>query len=424
MAFPIHHLPVVQNWDCHVCGSCCKEYLVTVTPEEQQRIEAQGWDIDKDLDGRAPFRTTMGPPWSRRTVLNHRPDGSCVFLSEDGRFCRIHERFGYQTKPLACRLYPFVLVPAGDHWRVGLRYACPSAAMNKGRPLPEHTPALQEFAARLAQEVGLQPQPDGSMNPPPPLVGGQVVSWPDVYRIVEVLLRLLRNRRDPLERRWRKCLALAAQMRHARLKGIEGSRLQELLDLLVAAADQDTPADPMQVPAPSWVGRILFRQAAALFTRKDQGPNQGPARRSRLALLRAAWEFTRGTGPIPRMHRGLPETTFEQVEAPRGPVPADAEEILERYYTMKVGSLQFCIVSFRLPLWEGLEMLALTFPIILWVARMFQDRSRTEAILQALTVVDDHVGFNRVLRTLRQRTAFQILARRGELSRLIAWYSR
>src|SRR5262245_28014667 len=145
MGFPLRHLPVLQNWDCHVCGTCCKEYLVTVTDEERRRIEAQGWDKDPDFAG-LPLFAREGPPWARRYHLNHRPDGSCVFLRENGR-CRIHERFGYETKPLACRLFPFVLVPVADHWRVGLRFACPSAAASKGRPLSGHDPDLERFAA-------------------------------------------------------------------------------------------------------------------------------------------------------------------------------------------------------------------------------------------------------------------------------------
>jgi lysine-N-methylase len=182
----------------------------------------------------------------------------------------------------------------------------------------------------------------------------------------------------------------------------------------------------MTLPAPGWVGRLLFRQAVALFTRKDHGPNQGLAMgRGRGALLAAAWRFLRARGPVPRMHRAIPETTFEQVEMPRGPLPADAEEILERYYHLKVGSLQFCgATSFGFPLWAGFEALAVTYPVILWVARTYTDRPRAEAIMQALTIVDDHVGFNRVLSRLRQRLSFRILARTDELSRLIAWYSR
>ena len=92
---------------------------------------------------------------------------------------------------------------------------------------------------------------------------------------------------------------------------------------------------------------------------------------------------------------------------------------------MKVGSVQFCgPASFAMPFWEGFELLALTYPMVLWVSRMFRDGSREEAIQKALTIVDDHFGFNRVLATYRQRASFRILARQGELPRLIAWFSR
>jgi hypothetical protein len=77
-----------------------------------------------------------------------------------------------------------------------------------------------------------------------------------------------------------------------------------------------------------------------------------------------------------------------------------------------------------LPFWEGFEGLAVTLPVILWVSRAFAKLPPAEAVTRALSIVDDHFGFNRVLATLRQRLSFWILARRGELARLIAWYSR
>jgi lysine-N-methylase len=422
MALPIHHLPVVQNWDCHVCGTCCQEYRVSVTEEEKQRIEAQGWDREKDLGGREPFL----PHDKKRGlyILNHREDDSCVFLSEKGR-CRIHERFGYETKPLACRLFPFVLVPVADEWRVGMRFACPSAAGNKGRAISEYNTSLAEFASRLAEREGLTRRPDGSLTLPPRMERRPNVEWPDVLRLLDVLLGFLRNRGDPMDRRMRKCLALAEAMRPLKLHRLEGKQLRDLLDVLVGSAEQETPANPMQVARPTWVGRVLFRQAAALFTRKDHGPKRGLPGRGRVALFRAACRFTRGRGRVPRMHQHVPEVTFEEMEMPVGALPGEAEEILERYYTLKVGSLQFCgAASFGLPFWEGFESLALTLPIVLWLSRAFRDRPRHEAIVEALTIVDDHVGFNPVLATLRQRLSFRILARGGELARLIAWYSR
>src|SRR5262249_23996028 len=155
----------------------------------------------------------------------------------------------------------------------------------------------------------------------------------------------------------------------------------EFLGLIAMSLDADVPADPSAVPAPSWIGRILFRQAAAVFTRKDHGPSRGPVMRTRLGLLGAAWRFARGTGPVPRLHAWLPETTFEQLGAPTGPLSEEAEHVLERYYVLKVGSLQFCGPAyFGLPFWEGLEALALTLPVMLWVARMYGKQPGAEGI--------------------------------------------
>jgi len=422
MSRPIRTLPVVQNWDCHVTGTCCKEYRVTLSPDEVERLQKQNWSKE-ELGGLAPFKYT-GPFWRRVVQLNHREDGSCVFLSPEGR-CRIHEKHGYETKPLPCRLFPFVLVPVADHWRVGLRFACPSAAANKGRALPEHGPDLRRFADQLAQREHLSEASDGSLTPPPRFDNGDRLTWPDTLRVVDVLLSILATRKDGLERRMRKCLYLAEQLRRARLKDISGSRLTDLLELLRSDAEVSVPMAPPQLPPPNWVGRILFRQACALFTRKDHGPNRGLAARGRLALMRAAWQFARGSGAVPRLHARMPEADFNQAERPRGPLSRSADELLERYYTIKVGSLQFCgPASFGLPFWEGFELLAHTLPVILWVARLHPDGPTDENLTLALTIVDDHIGFNRVLASYRQRASFSILARSGQLSRLIAWYSR
>ena len=205
MGIPLLHLPVLQNWDCHATGGCCYEYRIALTDEEHLRIIDQNWDKAKDLSGYSPFRRRFWP--LQRRVLNYRADDACVFLSPEGR-CRIHERFGYDAKPLACRLYPFVLVPVADHWRLSLRFSCPSAAAGRGRPLAEHKALLDDLSTRLAQREHLA-EKEGGLIPPPPLVAGQRLDWPDLLSLVDTLLTMLRDRRDPLELRWRKCLNFA-----------------------------------------------------------------------------------------------------------------------------------------------------------------------------------------------------------------------
>jgi lysine-N-methylase len=419
MTLPVRHLPVLQNWDCQGCTNCCREYRVYLNDAERGRIAAQDWQNFPDL-ANVPSIVREGPAWAPRYRLNQRADGCCVFLSDQGR-CRIHERFGSDAKPLACRLYPFVLVPAGDHWRVGLRFSCPAAANNQGRPLTEHLGELRQFAAELERQEGAAEK----VLPPPALQGRQSVDWPDLLAFVTALLALLKDRHDRMERRWRKCLALASLCRQAKFDQVKGARLAEFLALVSGGLETEVAAVPESPPPPTWVGRVLFRQALAAHARKDVGPERGPATRSRLSLLRSAWRFARGRGAVPRLHGLLPETTFEHAEAPAGPLPEAAEQVLERYYLAKVGALQFCgSANFGMSFWQGLEALALTFPIILWLARAFGETPREEAVTRAIRIVDHPFGYSPLLGARRQRFSLGMLARRGELEKLVAWYSR
>jgi lysine-N-methylase len=421
MSSPVLALPVVQNWDCHGTGNCCREYRINVSAEEGRRIVSLGYDPARDLGGLPPIRRTG---WFRpRYFLSRHPGGGCVFLSPEGR-CRIHEKFGYEAKPLACRLFPFLLVPVADRWRVGVRFACPSAAANAGRPVAEHTAELTDLAGRLAAREGLQPGPDGSLRRPPPFDRKQELDWTTLIAIADRCLELLRDRRDAVELRWRKCLALVDLLRQSRLDIVPAGDRERMLTLLSAAV-ADTPRDPRQVPAPTALGRVVFRMIASLYTRKDYGPNRGLVARGRFALVAAVVRFARGTGPVPRMNALLPETTFERAEEPTGPLDEATEAVLERYWTTKVDSFQFCgPMSFGMPFREGFEALAVTVPLVLWVMRLFRDLPRYEAAVRAVGIVDDHFGFNPLLATQRMRLGVQTIVRRGELTKLIAWYGR
>ncbi|HEY1377602.1 MAG TPA: YkgJ family cysteine cluster protein [Gemmataceae bacterium] len=419
MPWPVRNLPVIQNWDCHGCGECCREYEVHVTEAERQRILAQGWEDDPAVGG-TPLFVRTGPWWRRRWRLNTRPgDDACVFLNEQGR-CRIHAKFGGPAKPLACQVYPFTLNPAGDHWRVGIRFACPSVTDNLGRPVSAHRDDLRAYGQGLEEREGVKDR----STAPPPLQAGQRVPWSDVEQFARALLTILGRSDEPIEYRLRQCLALSAVCRQAKFDKVSGKRLGEFLDLVTNTLT-DIEHEPAKVAPPGWVGRILFRQAVAVYARRDTGPRQGISKYGRVALLAAAWRFARGTGQVPRVHGLLPEATFERLEEPAGPLPEASERLLGRYYRLKVESYQFFgPTNFNAGFWEGFESLLLTFPATMWLARMFQDRPREQAIAQALRIVDDNFGYNRLLGTRRQRLSVRLLAARGELAKLIAWYAR
>jgi lysine-N-methylase len=171
----------------------------------------------------------------------------------------------------------------------------------------------------------------------------------------------------------------------------------------------------------------VFRSLAAVYARKDHGPEKGTAQRGPVGRVLAASRFARGGGRVPKVHASIPDATFAAAEQPAGPLSPDADALLTRYYRLKVESLQFCgRTNFDLPFWDGLEALALTLPAVLWLARVFaaDGRPRDDARKQALRLVDDNFGFNKLLGLGRQKWAVRMLSTRGEIPKLIAWYSR
>jgi lysine-N-methylase len=418
MSMPVRTLPVLQNWDCQECTECCRQYLVAVTPEEKKRIDDQQWSTLPEFQGRDQF-VNRGSRRRPKHFLAHREDGACVFLGANNR-CRIHEKFGSAAKPLACRVYPFMLVPAGDHWRVGLRFACPSAAENRGRPLSDHLGELRQYATGLETQESIPAD-----MPPPALQGKQAVTWNDVILIARALSRVVGASGESMERKLRKCLALAHMCRQSKFDKITGERLEEFLEILTNALDTEVPP-AADVPPPTSIGRVLFRQMLALYVRKDSGKHAGIAKKGRLALLKAALQFARGSGTVPQVHSLLPDTTFEKLEEPIGGLPPEADQLLVRYFQIKLESLQFAgKTNFNFTVWDGLESLVLVYPAVMWLARAFvPSRGKPEAVRLALRIVDDSFGFHPLLGTSRQKLALNILSFRNEITRLIAWYGR
>jgi lysine-N-methylase len=430
MPFPIKSLPVLQNYSCHACGTCCTDYWVPVSDEERQRIAAQGWEGEPGF-ANVPLFKAYGPFWNRSYRLNQKEGDRCIFLDEKG-LCKIHARFGFDAKPFACRLYPYILVPHGNHWRVSLRFACPSVAASKGKPLAEQTADLNAAGAEMEQWRSRpgSPRPDGpGLGDPPPLAGRERVGWEDLHRFTNALTGILRDDTDPLPRRMLRCLALSRFCRNARFEKLTGGRLGEFLELARAAGKADVPRDLGKIPPPTFLGRLLFRTSLALFLRKDQGARRGWRTSNpvglRWQMFTAMTRMVRGRGKIPALQVGLPDTTFADHEEPLGPLPPEAVAALERYYLIKVEALQFCGPMFyRLPLWDGVEHLVLTLPLIQWLARGYRDLGPLEAIYKGITLVDEHFGYNPRLGHPYHKLGVRILSFREELDRLVAWYSR
>ena len=310
MTVPIRNLPVMQNWDCHSCSDCCRIEAV-ITDEEKNRIEAL--DLADDLEvAPKPWFASAGLG-SGKWSLRHRPDGGCVFLTT-ANHCRLQERFGAEVKPFVCRLFPFVLIPAGNHWRVGMRFSCPSAAANSGRPVAEAEKDLVNLSRLLEKHVGRS----ADSAQPPLLQAGQQLSWPDVCRLVEVLVEIVQDRSHRLERRLRICLAVA-RVRRTEFDKIQGHRLSKYLQAVRRAVETEVPLAAADLPPPDrLIGGLPFRVLLAIFARRDRETHGARGIWRRLGRVLAGWRFVRSRGRVPRVNEFLPETSFEEVERRAG----------------------------------------------------------------------------------------------------------
>jgi lysine-N-methylase len=112
------------------------------------------------------------------------------------------------------------------------------------------------------------------------------------------------------------------------------------------------------------------------------------------------------------------------MEMASGDLP-EMDEALERYYLVKLNSLQFCgPPNFGLPILAGLESLILTLPMILWLRRSFTDLEPAQGVARAIQIVDDHFGGDPMLGLPYIQYLMRKLTERREVEKLVAWYSR
>lgn len=419
MTLPVRPLPVLSNWDCAGCSNCCRTYHVRVNETEKRNLLAMDWSDEPSIAGRSPvvYDSQLG---SDR--VNHDADGACLFLGPDNR-CRIHDRFGSAAKPLACRMFPFLLVPAGDHWRVGLRFACPTVVANRGRSIAEHADDLREYARLYEADI----KREISNDPPPVLQSGQTTTWPDLIRFATAASALLTGE-GSLEYRIRTLLSFVSLMRKSRFEKVAGGKLSEFLMIVSEAVKEDTPVDPGKIPQPGFVGRSLFRQAAAIYARKDVGQDHGDlVKRGVLGRIAAGWRFAVGRGTIPTLHAAIPPSaTFEIADRPVS-LSATSQETIVRYLRTKIESLQFCgRPNFGATVWDGLEGLILTYPIMMWLARVIVSGGKDshESLSTSLRIVDDNYGFNPLLGSWKSRMILSLLRQKDELPRLVAAFGQ
>jgi len=413
------HLPTLQNWSCHNCGGCCRQHAITITPEEKSRIEAQNWTPADGIPASQPLFVEEGS-WlqGQQIRLSHQADGACVFLNEQG-LCRIHAKFGESAKPLACRIYPYAFHPLEKQLTVSLRFSCPSVAANRGKSLTSQKQDLRQLAQLVV--------PESYHGAPPPLLKPQTrLNWEDTVHIVESLDRTLSDAETPVAVKLTRALFWLELIAQSKFTKIQGERLEELLELLLDASQVEVPDLKVIPPAPTRMGMTQFRLLTGLYARKDTASSIDTSLQGRWRQLKHAIRLARGTGMLPALHTGLLEIPFSALDQVRCELTAASEEMLTRYFRVKIQGMHFCGAAYyHVPVIEGFQALTLTYPVVRWISRwLAASASRIsvthEDILTALTIVDHQHAYNPALGQWPARRRVRNFVANGDLQKLIA----
>lgn len=395
-----------QRFDCRGCTNCCRDLVVHLTRRDIDAIDRQNWT--GKIEGPAYVRL------GRETVLNHRPDGGCVFLSADGK-CRIHSEYGAEAKPLACRLYPFTLEPESGALQVGIRFDCPTVARNDGPHLSSHRPALTTLALEMTEAM---PEHFAEPGTQTLLAPGRLLSERELDDVVKRLDRLLAAEHVPLPVRLRRLCILTDTLGQARLAAIRDERLAELLDLLLA----DEVEIDTGLPSADARQRKLLRQHA--FAHMEH-ISLAQAKSSFLASLSYRWgQFQRS-----RQIANATDAAAARVDAI---TPAnrtdDAERLITRYLRARLLTHSaFGSAYYGWSVLNGIHSLILAVATIGWIARYRAAGERRGSfndtdIIHAVGVVDRAAGRAAELGAKSAQLRVGYLQRDHGLLRLLAAY--
>lgn len=415
MTLSIRTLPIEERWDCHACGNCCRGTNVALSDQDVQRLREQGWHEHPDFrDLRIVERRGRVKKGHR---LVHRPDGTCVFLTPEGR-CRIHQDYGEPAKPLVCRTFPFQLVPLDDFACLTLRRYCPSAAADRGRKLKDYVSTVR----KLAEQRPPQDETDG----PPAVTRGHRRSWKDTLRITDAIERLMLDTRYPPVRRLVHGLQFCKLLDLCRLHKLSSERLEPLLGMLEVSAVEEAKGLFQGRRPPSRAAAGLFRQSAFEYVRLHPKFGAEQSWRERFRLMRTALAYARGKGRVPPIHPDFPETTFKALERPLGHLGAEVLAPLGAFFEAATASRHYALPARRK--WavvESFRALAMAFPVAMWLLRLgCGDRPPTvDDVIDVVGTIDRGLSFGSLVGR-RHRTRVRVAARLGELTRLVVWYAR
>jgi len=362
------HIPTFVNYDCELCGWCCKQYDITFSEAEYKRLSSHDWGkLEPDMAGQdwcAPYHNRRSPDSYR---LRYKPEGGCVFLADDNK-CRMHAHVGELAKALGCCVFPFTFVRTPSGVYVGGRFSCRAMAYGRGAPVIHREKQLRKQFELVAQ-AGHAPQyPDNVI-----FAGNRTLPWSDYMHLDEAILRiLLRDDLALVQRLFALCKFLET-LREAKVEKVRGARFKEFVELLEQGLLHEAAREELPPPVRG-IRKVMFRQFCFIFQRREGGYYHelglGGKLKVRLGNLGRAIQFAFGFG-APRLAEFPDKFRLADIAGLKPHTLGPLEELaVSRFLAAKVfGKQYFGKLFYGYSLLDGIAFLLLAAGAVMWYAR-------------------------------------------------------
>jgi hypothetical protein len=317
-----------------------------------------------------PLKSSAGKLRGFTHTLEKRFDGRCTFLTAENQ-CFLHHKFGADSKPSMCLLFPYTFTDTPEGVFAGVSFASSGALFNSGKPLSEQR-ALLAAKWELFQSLFPQLQLDWSSMQ---LIDGVKLDWPQ-YRAVEGQL-----------------LAALALDSEQSLLLCEPLKMSAASDLLMAMlpkyADMDKNFTDV---SPRVVDQLLVKTLLQFYFPADvfsEEKTDLPARAMAAAFVKAPPKVTLDAGRGPIGFQSL-------LDLKLGSLGLESENLLRRFIYLRIfAKLYFGAGFHNLSLICGFHHLCL-------MAALLRIKVKT-VLLDRETKTMDFVEFAELVRVLERR---------------------
>jgi len=416
------HAPPFVNYSCQTCGWCCRQYDITFSKADQERLSKIDWGkLEPALAGKewyAPLNERRNPDKFR---LRYTPEGACIFLNEKN-LCRMHTHVGELGKTFGCSVYPFTFAATPSGVYVGMRFSCQAVAHGLGEPVVRRRDLMQKQLDLCERSGHLPVYPDVVR-----LNARTLLAWSDYMALEEALLRVVLRDDLPLSRRLFLAHKFLEVLGQAKLENVRGEKFRQLVAILEAGLMGEAATEPLPGP-PGWLPRMMYRQFHFLFQRRQGGSYRELSLPGRLGVrLKNFWigvqfAFNMGSPQLPALPGRTPLRRIARMERqPLGP----AEELaISRFLAAKIyGKQHFGKLFYGYTLSHGLGFWMLAAGAVMWYARAHAVARGAEQpdgsdVLEAIRYVDYCYGYSSAPALPIERLRVAILSREDIAVRL------